>query len=68
MATIGERIAEKAFELLDATPKGIQYSELVRRVTEQDRTFNQNSVRGTVWQLFERFPDRVYKPSRGLYR
>ncbi len=68
MATIGERITEKAFELLEGTPEGLRYSELVREIIKRDGTFKQNTVHGTVWNLDERFPDRVYKPSRGLFR
>ena len=68
MATIGERITEKAFELLDGIPEGLRYSDLVRRILDLDGTFKQNTVHGTVWNLDERFPDRVYKPSRGLFR
>ena len=68
MATIGERIAEKAFEVLNATPEGVRYSDLVRRVMDLDRSFKHNTVHGNVWNLDERFPDRIYKPSRGLFR
>ena len=68
MATIGERIVEKAFEVLDVTPEGVRYSDLVRRVLELDDSFKPNTVHGNVWNLDERFSDRVYKPSRGLYR
>lgn len=68
MATIGERIVEKALEALNATPEGLRYSNLVRRVMELDGSFKQNTVHGNVYGLDERFPDRIYKPSRGLYR
>ncbi len=68
MATFAERITEKALEILETTPEGVRYSELVRRIIERDGSFKQNTVHGTVWNLDERFPDRVYKPSRGLFR
>jgi hypothetical protein len=29
---------------------------------------NKNTVTGTLWNLDQRFPDRVYRPSRGLFR
>jgi len=35
---------------------------------ELDGSFKQNTIHGNVWNLDERFPDRVYKPSRGLFR
>lgn len=68
MATIGERIVEKAFAALEAAPEGLRYSDLVRRVMEMDSSFKQNTVHGNVWNLDERFTDRIYKPSRGLFR
>ncbi len=68
MATIGERIVEKAFEILDASPEGVRYSDLIRHIIEADSSFNRNTVGGSTWNLDERFPDRVYKPSRGLFR
>jgi hypothetical protein len=51
MATIGERIVEKAIEVLDATPEGLRYSDLVRRVIELDGSFKPNTVHGNVWNL-----------------
>ncbi len=66
--TIGERITTKAFELLDQSPEGLRYSELVKRVIGSDSTFKPNTVHGNIWNLDERFADRVYKPSRGLFR
>ncbi|MGE0378732.1 MAG: hypothetical protein AB7Q45_25290, partial [Planctomycetaceae bacterium] len=68
MATIGEQIVERAFEVLDGKPEGVRYSELVRRVMELNGSFKPNYVQGTVWNLDERYPDRIYKPSRGLFR
>ena len=68
MPKIGERITEKAFEILEAAPEGVRYSELVSRVGELDSSFKPNTIHGTVWNLHEQHPDRVYKPSRGLFR
>ena len=68
MATIGEQIVEKAFEILEASPEGVRYSDLKRRIIEADHSFNSNTVGGSTWNLDERYPDRVYKPSRGLFR
>jgi hypothetical protein len=68
MATFAERIVERAFGALDAAPEGLRYTDLVRRVMEEDGSFKLNTVHGNVWDLDQRFPDRVYKPSRGLFR
>lgn len=61
-------ITKKAIELLDGVPEGLRYSELARRIIEQDGSFKPGTVSGTVWNLDERLPDQVYKPSRGLFR
>lgn len=68
MGKIGEQIVEKALELLQANPEGLRYSELVRRIAESDSSLNVNTIDGNVWNLHEQLPDRVYKPSRGLFR
>lgn len=68
MATIGEQIVEVAFRVLEGKPEGLRYSDLVRQILEVNGSFKQNTVHGNVWNLDERFPDRIYKPSRGLFR
>ncbi len=68
MAKIGERIINKAFEILETNPKGIRYSDLVRRVASSDPSFNTNYIVGKVVGLPEQYPNRVYKPGRGLFR
>jgi hypothetical protein len=68
MAKIGERIVEKALDVLEANPEGVRYSELVRQIGASDGSFNINTIHGNVWNLQEQYPDRVYKPSRGLFR
>ncbi|MDZ4659726.1 MAG: hypothetical protein SH868_19300 [Bythopirellula sp.] len=35
---------------------------------ELDSSFKTNTVHGNVWNLDERFPYRIYMPSRGLFR
>ncbi len=47
MATIRERITEKAFELLGKIPERLRYSELVRRILELDASLKQNTGHGT---------------------
>ncbi len=68
MATIKQGVFDRAIQLLELDPKGMRYMDLVRAVLEQDGTLNENSVRGWIHELPERAPDRVYKPSPGLYR
>jgi hypothetical protein len=68
MATIGQRITDKALEILDRNPDGVRYSELVRQIAAADNSLKIDSVYITVSYLPADCPDRVYKPSRGLYR
>ena len=65
--TIRQRIGGVALDLLRQHPDGVRYAELVRRVS-QEGSFKINTVHGNVWDLDQRFPDKVYKPSRGLFR
>lgn len=65
---ITHRIYEKALELLEESPDGVRWSELLERIEASDRTFHPKTVNGCVWKLVERFPDQVYKPSKGLFR
>ena len=65
---VTERIYAKAFELLEQHPEGLHFSELRSRIEASDPSFHPKTVNGCVWKLPRRFPDRVYKPSRGLFR
>lgn len=65
---IGSRIREAAFALLKQHPEGLRWADLTRQVSESDPSFNPNTIQGNLWDLHQRFPDKVYKPSRGLFR
>ena len=65
---VTERIYAKAFELLEQHPEGLHFSELRSRIEASDSSFHPKTVNGCVWKLVQKFPDKVYKPSRGLYR
>ncbi len=68
MTTKKERITEKAFELLGATSHGIQFSELVAKLHTAFPDDPHGTITGSIWNLDARFPERIYKPARGLYR
>jgi len=68
MVTKKERIATKAFELLEATPPGIPFSDLVSQLHGVFPDDPHGTITGTIWNLDARFRDRMYKPSRGLFR
>lgn len=65
---VTHRINAKVFELLKQHPEGLRWSELLSKIKESDHTFHPKTVNGCVWKLVERFPDKVYKPSKGLFR
>lgn len=65
---VTERINATAFELLDQHPEGLRWTDLRTRIEESDPEFHPKTVNGCVWKLVERYPDRVYKPSKGLFR
>ncbi len=65
---VTENIKDKAFELLKDNPDGLRYSELVKFISESDEKLNRNTINGSIWNLDSQFPEKVYKPSRGLFR
>lgn len=68
MPTISEKITQCAFDFLKDKPEGIRYSHLVTLIHQKDNSFNQNTIQGTIWDLDAKYPEKVYKPSRGLFR
>lgn len=65
---VTERIKVKALELLDQYPEGLRYSELHAKILETDKNFNPNTVSGCIWNLDVRLPEKIYKPSKGVFR
>ena len=67
-STVTGRINAKALALLDEHPEGLRWSELNAKIEASDPSFHPKTVNGCVWKLVEKFPDQVYKPSKGLFR
>ena len=65
---VTHRINSKAFELLEKHPEGLHWSELLSKIISSDLSFHPKTVNGCIWKLVERFPEKVYKPSKGLFR
>jgi len=65
---ITERIKAMALEFLESHPDGLRYSELHSKIQAADIGFNSNTIGGCIWNLDAIFPDKVYKPSKGLFR
>ena len=67
-AKVTERINATAIKLLAENPDGLSWTDLRRKIEESDPTFHTKTVNGCVWKLVERHPDRVHKPSKGLFK
>ena len=65
---VTERINAAALKLLERHPEGLRWSELLSKIKAEDPGFHPKTVNGCVWKLVQRFPDKVYKPSKGLFR
>jgi hypothetical protein len=65
---VTHRIYETIFDLLKKNPEGIRWSELNKKIMESDPSFHSKTVNGCVWKLIEKYPDKVYKPKKGLFR
>ncbi len=66
--TITGQIQSIALEILENKPEGIRYSDLRRAVLEHNASFNTNTISGATWDLDVTYPDRIYKPDRGVFR
>lgn len=63
-----DTIRAKALELIQTTPKGLRYSELVARIHESFPDIPKNTITGSVWNLDAIFPAKVFKPARGVFQ
>jgi hypothetical protein len=41
---------------------------LAAEIKASDTSLHPKTVNGCIWKLVEKFPDKVYKPSKGLFR
>lgn len=68
MTTKRQKIVDNAFVLLKNNPDGLRYSELVRKTSELFPDIPVNTIHGSTWDIDVKYPEKVYKPSRGLFR
>lgn len=66
--TVTGRINATVFKLLEQHPEGLRWAELLSKIEASDPDFHPKTVNGCVWKLVEKFPDKVYKPSKGIFR
>lgn len=65
---VTHRINAKALELLEKHPEGLHWSQLRSKIEASDKSFHPKTVNGIIWKLPQKFPDKVYKPSKGVFR
>jgi hypothetical protein len=65
---VTERIKAIALDLLKKYPAGLRYSELHAKIRETDPAFNHNTINGCIWNLHMLYPEKVYRPSKGVFR
>jgi hypothetical protein len=66
--TITGRINATALDLLAKNPDGLRWVDLLASIKESDPSYHPKTVNGCVWKLTENFPDKIYKPTKGLFR
>lgn len=65
---IVKRVDALALELLSVHPDGLRWTDLIKKILEIDPTLHPKTVNGCVWKLIEKYPEKVYKPSKGLFK
>jgi len=68
MATKREKIIAKAIEVINRSPDGVRYSDLVREMQETFPEFPVNTIHGSLWDFKTHLPKEIYQPARGVYR
>lgn len=63
-----KRVIEKAKELIDATPSGKRYSELLRELCAALPDIPPKRIRGALRKIRIKLPESYYNPVKGLYR
>jgi hypothetical protein len=67
-STITGRIYAIIFDLLEAHPEGVRWTELLKLIQQADPSLHPKTINGCVWKLIEKYPNEVYKPEKGLFR
>ena len=67
-STITGRINATALDLLEKYSDGLRWTDMLSKIKESDLTLHPKTINGCVWKLVEKYPDKVYKPAKGLFR
>lgn len=65
---VTQQINSLALEILEKHPQGVRWADLLKQIEANNPSFHPKTINGCVWKLVEKFPDRVYKPQKGLFR
>jgi hypothetical protein len=63
-----KEIQEAALKIVQEHPGGIRYSELVKAISGVTPETPINTIHGAVWDLDKTHPQKISKPSRGLFK
>ena len=71
MSTQREKIIKKVREILENSPKGIRYADLIRSIVEALPATKVNTIHGTIWKFKQKIDKGevkdVIRPEKGLY-
>jgi len=71
MPTQREKIIKQAREILENSPKGIRYADLIRSISESLPDVKINTIHGTIWEFKQKIDKGeikdVVRPEKGLY-
>ncbi len=71
MTTQREKIIKTAREILENSPKGIRYADLMRSISELLPDTKINTIHGTIWEFKQKIDKGevkdVIRPEKGLY-
>jgi len=68
MEPVTHRIFAKAIELLEKHPSGLHWNELLAKIKASNPAFHPKTVNGCIWKLMQKYPEKIYKPSRGVFK
>lgn len=63
-----KQIRDLALEIVRKHPGGIRLSELTAQIATLSPETPPNTIGGSTWDLAQKFPNEVIKPSRGLFQ
>lgn len=63
----GNEIRTLGLKIVAESQAGIRYADLVNQISHTSPETPRNTIHGSIWDLHQRYPEKVSKPSRGLF-